>query len=234
MPAAINYWPLIGVAVVIAGFALRRNPVLVVVIAGLASGLAAGMDVPTLLGVLGKAFVDNRMLLAFVLTLPVIGLLERHGLRERARSWIVGLRGLTFTRFLTSYLGLRQLLGMCGLTHVAGHAQTVRPLVAPMAEAAAEREVGLLDDTQRERVRAQAAATDNVGLFFGEDVFIAFGAVLLIQGFFAGHGIALEPLSIALWAVPTAIAAFVIHAVRIRIARRALARRHGGDPDVPA
>ena len=231
MATTINYWPLIGVAVVIIGFALRRNPVLVVVLAGLASGLAAGMDVPTLLGVLGKAFVDNRMLLAFVLTLPVIGLLERHGLRERASAWIAGLRGLTFARFLTSYLGLRQLLSMCGLTHVAGHAQTVRPLVAPMAEAAAARELGELDTDQRERVRAQAAATDNVGLFFGEDVFIAFGAVLLIQGFFAANGIELEPLSIALWALPTAIAAFVIHALRIRIARRALERRRDGDHD---
>lgn len=233
MSGEINYWPLIGVAIVVAGFALRRNPVLVVIVAGLASGLAAGMDVPTLLGVLGKAFVENRMLLAFVLTLPVIGLLERHGLRERARDWIIGLRGLTFARFLTSYLGLRQLLSMCGLTHVAGHAQTVRPLVAPMAEAAAERELGRLDRVQRERVRAQAAATDNIGLFFGEDVFIAFGAVLLVQGFYAGHGIQLEPLDIALWALPSAIAAFVIQAVRIRLARRALARRHAGGADVP-
>ncbi len=234
MPDAINYWPLIGVAVVVAGFALRRNPVLVVVVAGLASGIAAGMDAPTLLATLGKAFVDNRMLLVFVLTLPVIGVLERHGLRERARAWIGNLRSLTFARFLTSYLALRQLLSMFGLTHVAGHAQTVRPLVAPMAEAAAERELGTLDDDQRERVRAQAAATDNVGLFFGEDVFIAFGAVLLIQGFYAGHGIELEPLSIALWALPTAIAAFLIHAVRIRLARRVLTRRRSGVPDVPA
>ncbi|HNR92051.1 MAG TPA: DUF969 domain-containing protein [Dokdonella sp.] len=234
MPETINYWPLIGVAVVVIGFALRRNPVLVVVAAGLASGLAAGMSLPTLLGTLGKAFVDNRMLLAFVLTLPAIGLLERHGLRERARAWISSLRGLTFTRFLTSYLALRQLLSMIGLTHVAGHAQTVRPLVAPMAEAAAESELGALSDDERERVRANAAATDNVGLFFGEDVFIAFGAVLLIQGFYAGHGIELETLAIALWALPTAIAAFIIHAVRIRLVRRALARRRAGAPDVPA
>ena len=232
MPEAINYWPLIGVAVVIAGFALRRNPVLVVVVAGLSSGLAAGMDPATLLGVLGKAFVDNRMLLAFVLTLPVIGLLERHGLRERARAWIGALRGLTLARFLTSYLALRQVLSMFGLTHVAGHAQTVRPLVGPMAEAAAERESGPLSDDERERVRANAAATDNIGLFFGEDVFIAFGAVLLVQGFFAANGIVLEPLAIALWALPTAIAAFVIHALRIRKLQHGLLRRRAGTRDV--
>ena len=224
MPADINYWPLIGIAIVVVGFALKRNPVLVVVVAGLASGIAAGISPADLLALLGRAFVENRMLLLFVLTLPVIGLLEHHGLRERARSWIIALRNLTLARFLITYLALRQLLSMLGLTHVAGHAQTVRPLVAPMSEAAAERGLGALDDEQRMRVRATAAATDNVGLFFGEDVFIAFGAVLLIQGFYAGNGIVLEPMTIALWALPTAIAAFAIHAVRIHRLQKRLAR----------
>ena len=58
-----------------------------------------------------------------------------------------------------------------------------------------------------ERIRAFAAATDNTGLFFGEDIFIAFGAVLLIYGFYEQNGIVLDPRHIALWAAPTAIAA---------------------------
>ncbi len=94
----MNYWPLLGVAVVVAGFALKRNPVLVVVIAGVVSGIAAGMHIGDLLAMLGSAFVNNRMLLLMVMTLPVIGVLERAGLRERARDWIVGFRGLTLTR----------------------------------------------------------------------------------------------------------------------------------------
>ena len=228
MSATINYWPLLGVAVVIAGFALRRNPVLVVVVAGLVSGLAFGMRLPDLLALLGKAFVENRVLLLFLLTLPVIGLLEQFGLRERARTWIATFHGLTLARFQITYLGLRQLLSMAGLTHVAGHPQTVRPLVAPMSEAAAERTLGPLTDKERDTVRASAAATDNVGLFFGEDVFMAFGAVLLIQGFFARNGIELEPLEISLWALPTAIAAFIIHSVRVRLLQRRLERERGG------
>ena len=239
MPDAINYWPLLGVVVVVAGFAARRNPVLVVVVAGLVSGVAARMTPLDLLALLGRSFVENRFLLLFVLTLPVIGLLERHGLRERARSWIVSLRGLTLPRFLISYLGLRQLLSMCGLTHVAGHVQTVRPLVAPMSEAAAERSLGPLDDAERARVRARAAATDNVGLFFGEDVFIAFGGVLLIQGFYASNGIELEALEIALWALPTAIAAFIVHSTNLyllqrRLERARIARGGAKGPDAEA
>jgi uncharacterized membrane protein len=218
----VNYWPLLGVLVIVVGFILRRNPVLVVVIAGLVSGLAAGMPIGDLLALLGQSFVENRVLLIFVLTLPAIGVLEHYGLRERARAWISGIRNLTFARFQITYMALRQLISMTGLTHVAGHAQTVRPLVAPMSEAAAERTMGALADKQRNEVRASAAATDNIGLFFGEDVFVAFGAVLLIQGFFARNGIDLEPLTISLWALPTAIAAFVIHSIRLKLLQREL------------
>ncbi len=191
----MNYWPLLGVAVVVIGFVLRLNPVIVVVSAGLVSGIAAGMSLPDLLALLGESFVSNRALLLFAFTLPTIGLLERAGLREHALAWIERLRGVTLPRLLTAYLGVRQLLSMFGLIDIAGHAQTVRPLLAPMAESAAKKSHDTLDRAQTQRVHALAAATDNVGRFFGEDVFLAFGGVLLIQGFFAQHGITLEPLA---------------------------------------
>lgn len=224
----MQWLPLVGVAVVVIGFALRLNPVLVVVSAGVVSGIAAGMSIGDILALLGTSFVSERALMLFVLTLPAIGVLERAGLREHARNWISGLRTLTLSRLLLSYLGLRQILSMLGLTNVAGHAQTVRPLLAPMAEAAAEKDGPPLDPDARNEVRAFCAGTDNIGLFFGEDVFIALGAVLLIQGFFSQHGIELEPLHIALWALPTAIAAFVIHGLRIVWFGQRLARRSEG------
>ena len=221
----MNYWPLLGVVVVVGGFALRLNPALVVVAAGIVSALLSGMSIGDLLALLGHTFITNRMLMLFVLTLPAIGLLERAGLRERAHAFVAGLRRLTFAKLLISYLALRQVLSMLGLNQVAGHPQTVRPLLAPMTEAAAQKIDPALDDEGREHVRALAAATDNIGLFFGEDVFIALGAVLLIQGFFAQNGIELDPKSIAIWALPTAVAAFVIHAVRILVFQRKLTRK---------
>lgn len=220
----MSYWPLLGIAVVVVGFVLRFNPVIVVVGAGLVSGLAAGKSIPDLLALLGESFVSNRALLMFALTLPTIGLLERAGLREHALRWIERLRGLTVSRLLAGYLLVRQGLSMVGLIDIAGHAQTVRPLLAPMAESAAGKTRGPLSREEAQRVHAMSAATDNIGRFFGEDVFLAFGAVLLIQGFYAQHGILLEPLQIALWALPTAIAAFLIHAVRIVLFQRRLDR----------
>lgn len=226
----MNYWPLIGIAVIVIGFLLRFNPVPVVVCAALTSGLLAGLSLPDLLGLLGKSFLSARLLLLFVLTLPVIGLLEHAGLREHAQRWIGRMRGLSLARLLMGYLLLRQVLAMFGLTSVAGAAQTVRPLLAPMSEAAAEKILPTLDDADRDEVRAIAAATDNVGRFFGEDVFIALGAVLLIQAFYTQHGVTLHgaemtPLSIALWALPTAIAAFAIQSVRVWMYQRGLQRR---------
>jgi uncharacterized membrane protein len=220
----LNWWPLLGIAVVIVGFVARFNPVAVVVLAGLVSGLLAGKPIGELLALVGESFVSNRALLMFAFTLPAIGLLERAGLREHACAWIERFRHLTLSRLLIIYLAARQLLSMVGLIDIAGHAQTVRPLLAPMAKFAAERAMGAMRRNDTQRIDALAAATDNVGRFFGEDVFLAFGAVLLIQGFYAQNGIVLEPMQIALWALPTAIAAFVIHAIRIVLFQRRLAR----------
>ena len=227
-----TYAPLLGVAVVVAGFALKRNPVVVVVIAGLVSGLTARMPVGELLTQLGTAFLKSRTLLLVTLTFPLIGVLERAGLSEHARRWIAGFTRLTLARLLIGYLAVRQVLSMFGLMSVAGHPQTVRPLLAPMSEATAARTLGALDDDARERIRALAAATDNIGMFFGEDVFLAFGAVLLIQRFYDGQGLHLVPTEIARWALPTALAAFVLHSVRIvwfqaSLARQLRARRGG-------
>jgi uncharacterized membrane protein len=74
----------------------------------------------------------------------------------------------------------------------------------------------------RERIRAYAAATDNVGLFFGEDIFIAIGSILLIRGFLEQNGIVIEPLHLALWAIPTAVAAFLVHGARLLLLDRRL------------
>ena len=211
----MSYWPLLGVALVVVGFVLRLNPLLVVVAAGVATGLLAGIEPRALLALIGAGFLKSRFLLLLVLTLPVIGLCERAGLRDRAAAFIARLRGATAGRLLIVYLAVRQFAAMLGLTAIAGHPQTVRPLLAPMVEAAAAHDQGMEPARKRETLRAYCAATDNVGLFFGEDVFLAFGAVLLIQGLLAQNGYVLDPLQIALWGLPTAVAAFAIHAWRL-------------------
>ena len=206
---------LFGVAVVILGFALRLNTLLVVVVAAIVTGVAAGIDITTLISDFGRSFTQNRYMALVWLTLPVIGMLEKNGLKERAQALIAKVGAATTGRVLMLYMLIRQLTASLGLTSFGGHAQMVRPLVAPMAEAAAENRFGELPQETRYLIRAHAAAADNIGLFYGEDIFIAIGSVLLIRAFLDQAGYPLTPLQIALWAIPTAVSAYVIHAFRL-------------------
>lgn len=211
-----------GIVVIAGGFLLRFNPLLVVAAAALATGMAAGIAPLALLATFGKAFNDSRYVTAIYLVLPVIGVLERYGLLARARALVAGVRAATPGRLLIGYMLLRQLSAAVGLNAVAGHPQTVRPLVAPMAEAAAEGVTGGTDSN--EEVRAMAAATDNVALFFGEDIFLAVGSILLMKGALEGMGILVEPLALSVWAIPTAVAAAFVHGARLLWLDRRLRR----------
>ena len=214
---------LAGIGVIVAGFLLRFNPLLVVAASALVTGLAAGLDPLAIVAAFGKAFNDSRYVTVIYIVLPVIGLLERHGLQQRARDLIGKLRGATVGRLLLAYLVFRQLTSALGLTSIAGHAQTVRPLVAPMAEAAADQQ-NPDRDKDDDAVPAMAAATDNIGLFFGEDIFIAIGSILLMKGVLEGYGIIVEPLQLSVWAIPTAIAALLIHGTRLLLFDRKFRR----------
>src|SRR3954468_7580117 len=107
--------PLVGIALVILGFAFRLNPLLVVATAAIATGLAAGHSLVQVVGELGKAFVNSRSVAVVWLALPVIGLLEHAGLKERARELITGIRVATAGRLLIAYPALRQLTSSFGL-----------------------------------------------------------------------------------------------------------------------
>lgn len=215
--AVINYWPLCGVLLVILGFLLRFNPVLVVIVAGITTGLAAMMPVQHILAALGEGFLKTRTLpLILLLPLAIIGLAERHGLKQQAQAFIARRKTTGVGQFLTLYLAVREGTAALGLTSLGGHPQMVRPLIAPMSEAIAEQRWPNMPDLVRQKLRAMSAATDNIGLFFGEDIFVAFGAIVLMHTFLRESGIETDPLHIALWGIPTALCAFAIHALRLR------------------
>ena len=71
MDAAINLWPLLGIAAIVVGFILRFNPVIVVVAAGVITGLTAQMPVSDILEKLGSGFLNTRNL-PFILLLSLI------------------------------------------------------------------------------------------------------------------------------------------------------------------
>lgn len=219
---------LLGFAVLVVGFAVRLNPILVVVAAAFTSGIAAGLSPQEVLEAFGKAFNENRYISASFLILPLIGVLERAGLQDRARMLIARFKRVSIAPLLIGYFLFRQITAALGLLPIAGQTQTVRPILAPMAEGAVESHSGEVSDKTRQTIRAQTAATDNIALFFGEDIFMAIGSILLIVGFVAASGIELEPLQLSLWAIPTAIVAFVVHGVRLVLFQRRMHRKEPG------
>lgn len=215
---------LLGVAVIVVGFAIRLNPLLVVLLAAMTSGWFAGLSPLQVLAAFGHAFNENRFVTSAYLVLPLVGMLERAGVRERAAAMIARLRGVSAGRFLIAYMALRQATAAVGLATIAGQTQTVRPLIAPMAEAATEVRDGPPAPETRHLVRAMSAATDNIAVFFSEDVFIAMGSVLLVVSFLTTAKIVIDPLRISVWSIPTALCAFAIHGARLLLFDRRLAR----------
>ena len=229
MQTTVSLWPLIGVAVIIIGFLLRFNPMLIVAAASIVTALAAHFPPDQILAAIGSGFLKTRNIpVILFLPLAVIGLLERHGLRERAQMWIASIKAATAGRLLIIYLLVRELTAAAGLTGLGGHPQMVRPLLAPMAEGATETRFGKISDAVRYRLRAYAASADNVGLFFGEDIFVAFGAIVLMVTFLKEAGISVEPQRVAVWGMPTALCAFLIHGFRLYLLDRRLEKELGG------
>lgn len=240
---------LIGIAIVAAGFALRLNTLLVVVLAAIVTGLVAGLSFHTLVALIGQFFIDNRYLvLPVVLMVPIVGLLERHGLQERVAALIRRTRAASAGRVLWIYQLLREGTSTIGLS-IGNHASMVRPLIAPMAEAAAappaEAAASALpaeaaaaspagaapagqvsDPTSSSRtIRAHAAASENVGNFFADDILVAVGALLLIKGFFDNVGVAVDLADLQRWSLPTALWVIAVGWWRYRALDRSLARR---------
>lgn len=194
---------LLGIVLIAVGFALRWNALLVVVLAGIVTGLLAGFSWREIMEMSGRLFVDNRALVLPVIVLvPVVGLLERHGLQQHVAALMRRAKAATAGRVLWLYQFIRGLTSTLGMS-IGNHASMVRPLVVPMAESAAKTQ-GLLDGAASQRIRAHAAASENVGNFFSDDIFVAVGALLLIKGVFDSAGVPVSLEDLKLWSAPTA------------------------------
>ena len=79
---------LLGIVIVIAGFALKLDSILVILVAAVVTALVGGLGPVTLLETLGSTFVANRSMAIFIIVMLVTGTLERNGLREAAAALI--------------------------------------------------------------------------------------------------------------------------------------------------
>ncbi|WP_160061717.1 DUF969 domain-containing protein [Psychromonas sp. L1A2] len=215
----IDFWPLIGIAIITIGFMLRLNTLLVILIAGVVTGLIAHLQIIEILSILGSSFTQNRYMSLFILILPMIGLLEHYGLKERAEILISSMKNASVSKVTFAYLILRKVTNAMGLS-LGGHPSMVRPLIAPMAEAAAVTENPSITDNQRLRVRAFAAVSENFGNFFSQLIFIGSGGLLLIKGVLNEAGYTMELDDMYVWALPSALASIIIFFIFSKIEQK--------------
>ena len=203
---------LVGILIIIVGFSLKLDTIAIVLIAGLATGTAAGMDFPEILSTLGTAFIQTRYMSLFLLTLAVIGILERNGLRERASQCIVQLKEATPGRVLSIYVIIRTLMSALSI-RLGGHVQFIRPLIYPMVKGAGEKTEKISPEID-EKIKAVSNSVENYGNFFGQNVFVASSGVLLIVGTFGEVGIKVLPYSVSKASIPVAIIAIILSCIQ--------------------
>ncbi|SCY96952.1 DUF969 domain-containing protein [Alkaliphilus peptidifermentans] len=200
---------LIGILIIVIGFMLKLDTIAVVVVAGITTGLVAGMSFNEIMTILGGAFVTNRYMSIFIISLPVIGLLERYGLRERAAYLIGKIKSATMGRLTSLYLVIRTIAAMFGL-RIGGHVQFIRPLILPMAEGSAINRYGKMDEKDIQTIKGLEGAVENYGNFFGQNFFVAAGGVLLIVGVMNEQGYNVEAIDVAKASLPIALIIMII------------------------
>ncbi len=204
---------LIGILIIVVGFLLKLDTIAVVLTAGIATGLVSGMGFQEILSIVGEAFVNTRYMSLFLLTLPVIGILEKHGLKERAASLIRKMKSVSAGGVFITYQGIRELAAALAI-NIGGHVQFIRPLVNPMAYSAAEKNSGEISEEIEDQIKGHAAKSENLANFFAQNVFVANAGVLLIVATLQEQKIIVEPIMVAKASIPIALIAFIYGTVQ--------------------
>lgn len=222
----MNTWLLVGIAIIVVGFALKIDSFAVVIVAGFVTAIIGNMaelgfngSAVAFLELLGEKFVSGRGTSIFILTLPIIGISERYGLREQAVAFIRKLSALTAGRVLWFYQVIRQSASALSL-RLGGHAQFIRPLIHPMAEAAAAAEKDLSPE-EIDTIKAASAAVDNYGNFFGQNLFLSSSGVIMIVSTLNEAGfIAVTNMQIAMWSIPVFVIVLVMGFIQLMLMDR--------------
>ena len=242
MPAFPTWFKLFGILIVLVGLALKVRTTLVVVTAALVTGLLAGLplfssegvfeNLPYLtrsgqegiINMLGRAFADFRLMTLFIITLPAIGLAERYGLQEQSARLIRRVRVATVGRLQIVYQLFRVLHGILGI-RLNGHPPFVRPLILPMSVAAAEAEASVdspddLPTARVEEIKAAAAASENYGNFYGQNLSPVQSGILLVFATMGGLGYAISVWSLVLFAIPITTISVVLGVIQFLLLDR--------------
>lgn len=215
---------LLGIVIVVAGFALKLDSILIIMVAAVVTAVVGGMDPMAFLDTLGSSFVSNRSMCIFIMTFVLTGTLERNGLRQAAAALIQRLRNAT-AGVIASVYGVVRVAFAAFNVNFGGVAGFVRPVIMPMEQAAVERDGEKIDDEHLEELKGISAGIDNVAWFFGQVLFVGGSGGLLVQGTLSGLGYDVSLVDLAAVQIPVAVVAMVVAIVYYNVLDRRLMRR---------
>lgn len=221
---------LLGIVIVIIGFVMKMDSILIIMAAAVVTALVSGIDLVTLLETLGSSFVSNRSMCTFVIVFLVTGTLERNGLKQAASDLMTKFKNATAGVVIGIY-GVFRLFFAAFNISFGGAAGFIRPIVMPMASAAVERDGKPIDPDHLEQLKGMAAGMDNVAWFFGQVLFVGTSGMLLVQSTLADLGYQVELLDLMMVQIPVAITAVAVAIVYYYLKDRQLMKRRaaGGE-----
>lgn len=200
---------LLGVFIVIVGFALKLDAILIIMIASVVTAAVGGLGAVGLLETLGSSFVANRAMCIFIIIMLVTGTLERNGLRESAAKLIGGIKNATSGTVIAAYAVMRVIFAAFNVSF-GGVAGFVRPVIMPMATGAIEATGEEPNEEHVETLKGIASGAENVTWFFGQVLFVGGAGALLVQSTLAGLGYDVNLVDLAKVEIPVAIFATVV------------------------
>ena len=222
---------LIGIAIVIVGFALKFNPIAIVMAAGFATAMVGGMDITAFLETLGTTFVTNRYMALYMLTIPVIGYIERNGLKLTAAKAVRKLKSATPVKVIMAYGVVRSFFAAFNISF-GGVAGFVRPIITPMAVGSVEKDGETIEEKDLEDIKGMGAAIVNIAWFFGQVLFLAGAGLLLVKGTLDPMGYEVDPVTAVKTQIPVLIVAILVAGIYFTFIERRMLKKYkkkGGD-----
>ncbi len=224
----MSYLVLLGILIVIVGFALRLDSILIIVVASIVTALLGGLGISGLLTTLGTSFVANRSMAIFILIMLVTGTLERNGLKNAAAHLIGKLKRASSGMVIGAYGIMRGIFGAFNVSF-GGVAGFVRPIIMPMAIGAIEAKGKEPNEKHVEDLKGMASGMENIAWFYCQVLFVGGSGGLLVQSTLAPLGYNVELLDLAKVEIPVALFAVIVGIVYYYFKDKKLRKKYYGD-----
>ena len=215
-----------GILIVIIGFALKLDSILIIMAAAFVTAFVGNMGVAGLLETLGESFISNRNMAIFILIMLVTGTLERNGLKNAAASLIGKMKNASAGAIIGLYGIMRGIFAAfnVGFGGVAGF---VRPIIMPMAVAAIESDDKKEDEKYEEELKGMASSMENIAWFFGQVLFVGGSGALLVQSTLETLGYQTDLTELAAIEVPVALFAISFGIIYYFVKDKKLQKKYG-------